>query len=282
MMLLNGACAPTPYLRAPNLQSAGLKIRWEKIMLMPIGDENEDRVNQPIVTYVLLAINLAVYFLLQIPNEAFTYGFSVIPREITSGTDIVRDVPLASGRMLPQEPGPSPIYLTIFSAMFMHGGFMHLFGNMLYLWIFGDNVEDAMGHFKFLVFYLLCGVAATFAQIFTDPNGLIPNLGASGAIAGVLGAYLVMFPSRLVRVLVGYLGIIHLPALIVIGMWGLLQFLSGFGSLAITRQTEGGGVAYFAHIGGFVAGLALVSLFRSEESRERARRRMRPPTGYYY
>jgi membrane associated rhomboid family serine protease len=131
--------------------------------LIPLGDDNEGRLAAPVVTYVLIAINLAVFFLLQLPNDNFTYGYSVVPAEITSGHDIVRDVPTPYGP-IPQSPGPSPIFLTILTAMFMHGSYMHLFGNMLYLWIFGDNVEDAMGRFKFLVFYLICGLAATFAQ----------------------------------------------------------------------------------------------------------------------
>lgn len=246
------------------------------LQLFPIGDDNEGRVNQPIVTYVLLGINLAVFFLLQMPNPAFTYGFSVVPAEITSGQDIVQGVATRYG-VIPQAPGPMPIYLTLFSAMFMHGGFMHLFGNMLYLWIFGDNVEDAMGHVKFLIFYLLCGVAATFAQIFTDTQSLVPSLGASGAIAGILGGYLVMFPTRSVRVLIGYLGIIPMPAIIVIGLWGVLQFLNGFGSIAPGTEQGKGGVAYFAHIGGFVAGMLLVSLFRNRDTQQRIQHRMNYP-----
>ena len=242
-------------------------------MLMPIGDDNEGRVTTPIVTYILIGINLAVFFFLQMTSSTFDYSYSIIPREITTGRDIVEQVAI-NGTTIPLGPGPTPIYLTIFSAMFMHGGFMHLFGNMLYLWIFGDNVEDALGPVKFLAFYLICGIAATYAQIFTDPNSLIPNLGASGAIAGVLGGYLVMFPTRQVRVLIGMLGIIHLPALIVIGLWGALQFMSGLGSIAPGTEQGGGGVAYWAHIGGFVAGLILVSLFRNPATQQRVRERI--------
>ncbi len=155
---------------------------------------------------------------------------------------------------------PSPIYLTLLSAMFMHGGLLHLGGNMLYLWIFGDNVEDRMGHLKYLIFYLLCGFLASATHIFFGPNSVIPSLGASGAIAGVLGAYLVLFPRQGVRVFQFGL-IFEVPALIVIGLWGLLQFISGFGSLGSGGAS--GGVAFMAHVGGFVAGILLVFLFRN-------------------
>jgi membrane associated rhomboid family serine protease len=246
-------------------------------MLMPIGDERSDgRLLTPYVTFALIAINVAVFLLLQLPSNAFTYGFSVVPAEIMSGRDLVR--PAAEGRILiPQAPGPSPIQLTILTAMFMHGGWLHLLGNMLYLWIFGDNVEEAMGHTKFLIFYLLCGVAATFAHIFFNQGSVIPSLGASGAIAGVLGGYLLMYPSRRVRVLIGFgiVTIVHLPALIVIGFWAVMQLMSGIGSIAPkTEQTGGGGVAYMAHVGGFVAGLLLVSLFRNPETKQRAQELM--------
>jgi membrane associated rhomboid family serine protease len=143
----------------------------------------------------------------------------------------------------------------------MHGGWMHLFGNMLYLYIFGDNVEDRIGHLPFLAFYLVCGIAATFAQYYVNSGSSIPNVGASGAIAGVLGAYLLMFPHARVDVLV-IRQIISLPALAVIGFWIVLQLFSGFGSIAQTDETaDTGGVAYMAHIGGFVAGLVLAFLF---------------------
>lgn len=226
-------------------------------MLFPIGDDNSERTIVPFVTYVLIALNVLVYFLLQ-SSEAFTYGYSVVPAEITRGEDINTIISIG-GQSLRLYPGPMPIYLTLISAMFMHGGIGHLFGNMLYLWIFGDNVEDSMGHWRFLTFYLVCGVLASLAHIFFAPNSIVPSLGASGAIAGVLGAYLVLYPRQGVRVL--YWGrIVEMPALMVIGFWGFLQFLSGFGSLA--NAGEQGGVAYMAHVGGFVAGLGLVFLFR--------------------
>ncbi len=258
-------------------------------MLFPIGDDNSDRHITPYVTYALIALNIAVFVLLQLPNDAFTYGFSVIPAEILSGHDLVSSVQTARGA-IPQAPGPSPIYWTILSAMFMHGSWMHLGGNMLYLWIFGDNVEDAMGHFKFIVFYLLCGVLATAAQIFAARAAggfdlLIPNLGASGAIAGVLGGYLVLYPRKSVRVLIGWFGIIALPAVLVIGLWIGLQVFSGVGQIVrVTAQTtDSGGVAYWAHIGGAVAGLILVSLFRNRDVKRRAiERAIAPADGDFF
>jgi len=159
---------------------------------------------------------------------------------------------------------PAADLLTLFTSMFMHAGWIHLGGNMLYLWIFGDNVEDRFGPVKFLVFYLLCGLAATFAQLAFSIGSNIPNLGASGAIAGVLGAYLVMFPQGRVRVLMGR-GIIPMPALIVVGLWFVLQLFSGIDSIANTADT--GGVAYMAHIGGFVAGFVLTFLFGGNTAR---------------
>lgn len=172
-------------------------------------------------------------------GEPFIRQWSVIPRELVNN------------------PGSEAV--TILTSMFMHGGWMHLLGNMLYLWIFGDNVEDRIGHGKFLGFYLVCGLAATLAQVAFSANSTIPNLGASGAIAGVLGAYLVMFPRGQVRVLMGR-GIVNMPAVVVLGFWVLLQFINGVGAIANTAQT--GGVAYMAHIGGFVAGLILAYIFR--------------------
>jgi membrane associated rhomboid family serine protease len=157
---------------------------------------------------------------------------------------------------------PSGQFLTIFTAMFMHAGWVHLLGNMLYLWIFGDNVEDRFGHTQFTVFYLLCGIAAMAAQLVFDPGSTVPNLGASGAIAGVLGAYILMFPQGKVKVLQGQ-QVTQVPALIVIGLWIVLQLFSGIGS--ITGTAQAGGVAYMAHVGGFVAGLVLTFLFRGRQ-----------------
>jgi membrane associated rhomboid family serine protease len=234
------------------------------MFFFPIGDDNTQRRTIPLVNYTLIAINVAVY-LYQIANPEFTLGYSVVPAEITQGRDITGQVQ----RGLYLAESPSPIYLTMLSSMFMHGGLLHIGGNMLYLWIFGDNVEDRMGHLKYLIFYLLCGFLATATHIFFGPNSVIPSLGASGAIAGVLGAYLVLFPRQGVRVF-QFGMVMEVPALIVIGLWGLLQFWSGFGSLEKTG--EGGGVAFMAHVGGFVAGLLLVFLFRNPPEPRRARR----------
>lgn len=244
--------------------------------LMPIGDDNEGRSLTPYVTYALIAINIAVFVFLQLPsaNNAFTYAFSVVPFEIIHNTDLIGPQRIGANSAILLGASPHPVYLTILSAMFMHGGWAHLFGNMLYLWIFGDNVEDALGHVKFLIFYLLCGVAASAAHILSGPSSVIPSLGASGAIAGVLGGYLLMFPKRNVRVLIGYMGIIPLPAIIVIGLWMALQIFGGFGSL----DREGGGVAYWAHVGGALAGLVLVNLFRSLNTQARIKERMSTPS----
>ena len=249
-------------------------------LLLPIGDDNSDRHITPYVTYALIAINIAVFVLLQLPSDAFTYGYSVIPAEILSGRDFVGNI-----GAIPQAPGPTPIYLTILSAMFMHGGWAHLGGNLLFLWIFGDNIEDALGHIKFIIFYLLCGVLASAAHIaasqMTGGASLyIPSLGASGAIAGVLGGYLVLYPRKSVRVLIGWFGIVALPAFLVIGGWMLMQLFSGVGEIVNTtvQTRDGGGVAYWAHIGGGVAGVLLVSLFRNPDIRRRALERAVAPS----
>ena len=228
-------------------------------MFIPIGDDNTGRRTAPIVTVCLLVANVAV-FLLELAQgdqiQQFVERWSVVPKEYADWKDIPPTIPL-------------PFWFTTLSAMFMHGGWMHLGGNMLYLWIFGDNVEDAMGRGRFLVFYLLCGVAATAAQILVDPSSTVPNLGASGAIAGVLAGYVALFPRQRVRVLM-FRTITYVPALVVIGLWILLQLVQGIGQIAATRQTGGGGVAYMAHVGGFAAGFALVFLFRRRRGEEPA------------
>lgn len=235
-------------------------------MLFPIGDDNSERRSTPLVTYALIGINV-LFFVYQTMNPKFTYGYSYIPAEIANGSDLVGTFTVGGGRVQ-LFPGPVPIYLTLLFAMFMHGDLMHIGGNMLYLWIFGDNVEDRMGRTRFLIFYLLTGLLASAAQIIVKPNSIIPNLGASGAIAGVLGGYLVLFPRQSVRVLMGR-GIVEVPALIAIGLWGLMQFLGGFGQLS--ARGDSGGVAYMAHVGGFVAGIALVFFFRDNRPRPQHR-----------
>ena len=226
---------------------------------LPLGDDNSLRRSLPVVTYLLIAANAAVFALQLARGEAFTNGFSTVPYEITHHTDLVGDQTLevdGHAYHLRHYPGPSPIWLTLLTSMFMHGGWLHILGNMLYLWIFGDQIEDLLGKVKFTVFYLACGLAASAAQIACGPDSIVPNLGASGAIAGVLGAYLVKYPTNDVRVIVGRLPTV-LPAWMVLGGWIALQVLEQFQSLRLQAQ---GGVAYMAHIGGFVTGVVLVFL----------------------
>jgi len=220
--------------------------------MLPIADQNIPGRGYVVVTLTLIAINVLVFVVLQLPNEAFTYGWAAVPREITTGVDIVGRVNLGGGQFIVLEPGPSPVQLTLLSSMFMHGGWLHLLGNMLFLWIFGDNVEHAVSPIVYLVFYLVAGVVGSLAQIALDPNSLIPSLGASGAISGVLAAYLVLYPTNRVLVFAFY-GAFWVPALVVIGLWAVLQFIGGIGQITVSQQT--GGVAYAAHIGGFLAGL---------------------------
>jgi len=208
--------------------------------MFPIGDDDSTRRTIPVVTYVLIALNVLFFFVELSGGDPFIEHWSVVPRRLLAN--------------------PGSDFPTIFTSMFMHAGWLHLGGNMLYLWIFGDNVEDSFGHLKFLIFYLLCGIAATLAQLAFSTGSNVPNLGASGAIAGVLGAYILLFPRGQVKVLMGR-GVIPMPALVVIGLWIVLQLVSGIGS--ITTSAETGGVAYMAHIGGFLAGIILTFLLRA-------------------
>lgn len=207
--------------------------------MFPIGDDNTGRRIVPVVTYVLIAANVLVFLMELNQGEAFIKQWAFIPAEFR------------------KDPGGE--FLTIFTSMFLHAGWLHLLGNMVYLWTFGDNVEDNFGSIKFIIFYILCGLAAIFAQFAFIPQSNVPNVGASGAIAGVLGAYILLFPHGRVHILTNQ-GVIQMPALIAIGLWIVLQFFSVIGSIANTAQS--GGVAYMAHIGGFVAGFILVFLFR--------------------
>jgi membrane associated rhomboid family serine protease len=206
--------------------------------MFPIGDDDTSRRTMPLVTYALIALNVLFFFVELSGGDAFVETWAFVPRRFLAN--------------------PGGGFLTLFTSMFMHAGWLHLGGNMLYLWIFGDNVEDRFGHIKFIIFYLLCGLAATFAQLAFSSGSNVPNLGASGAIAGVLGAYILLFPRGSVKVLQGQ-RVVPVPALIVIGLWFALQFFSGIGSVANAAQ---GGVAYMAHIGGFLAGFVLTFLFR--------------------
>lgn len=233
--------------------------------MFPIHDENERGQGPAYVSLAFIAINVAVFILLQgagsnVRGTEFTFGWAAIPYEIINGVDLVEPRPIEIGGatlLVPQFPGPTPIWLTLLTSMFMHGGWLHLGGNMLFLWIFGDNVEHRVGHLPFAIFYLVAGVVASMAQILVDTSSIIPTLGASGAIAGVLGAYLVMFPgNRVLVILIRFP--IWVPAIVAIGMWAALQVIGGFGAPA-----QAGGIAYMAHIGGFVAGLVGGLLFRA-------------------
>jgi membrane associated rhomboid family serine protease len=228
-------------------------------MVMPLGDDDLDRRIVPVVTYALIAINVIVWLLELSGGERFINGLSAIPFENTHGTDLVGTQTVVVGGQsiaVPMYPGPTPIYLTLLTSMFMHASWMHIIGNMLYLWIFGDNIEDRLGHAKFLVFYLICGFAASLCQIVFTADSIIPSLGASGAIAGVLGAYLILFPRKNVRVLLAR-QIVNMPAWTVLGLWILLQVFSQVG----VSGGQSSGVAYLAHIGGFFAGVILIFLF---------------------
>jgi membrane associated rhomboid family serine protease len=239
-------------------------------MFIPLGDDNSDRRIRPVVNYALIGLNILVFFFLQGMggNLPFTYSFSTVPQEILTGTDVVTQESIVSDPATGERyrvPGlgvtPLSVYLTLLTSMFMHGGLMHLLGNMLYLHIFGDNIENLMGHLRYLIFYLTCGVLASLAHVFASAalgaDLLVPSLGASGAISGVLGGYFLLFPKRRVRVLI-FRFISEVPALVAIGVWFAFQLIS---SLGMFSGGAGGGVAYGAHIGGFVAGLILVKFF---------------------
>jgi membrane associated rhomboid family serine protease len=239
-------------------------------MIFPISDDNTDRTTAQIVNYILIAINILVFVFLQQlgANDKFTYAFSTVPEEIVTGRDIrtpdrVVKVPVTGQDVLVPglQPTPVSVYLTLITSMFMHGGIAHIFGNMLFLWIFGDNLEHSMGHGRYAIFYLVCGIIASLAHVFStailaaDPSSLlIPSLGASGAISGVLGGYIVLHPTRRVTVIL-FRFLTDVPAYVAIGIWFAFQLVSGL------MSGSGGGVAYAAHIGGFIAGLVLVKLF---------------------
>ena len=233
-------------------------------MIFPIGDDNTDRTRTPYVNYIFIAANVLVFVLLQGlgQNDRFTYAWATVPQEIITGVDIARPVPIGdpeSGGMvgIPLQPIPVSVYFTLLSSMFMHGSIMHLVGNMLYLWIFGDNLEDRLGHVRYIAFYLLCGIIASLSHVFMNTGSYIPSLGASGAISGVLGGYILLHPHRRVRAIVMRGFMTEMPAYVAIGVWFLFQLLEGW----LNRGAAGGGVAYAAHIGGFVAGLALIKIF---------------------
>ena len=234
--------------------------------MIPIGDEDTGgQPGLPWVNIAIIALNVLV-FLYQLADPNFTNGYSTVPAEITSGKDIIGSfllvAPDGTSVQIDEAPGPNPIWLTLLTSMFMHGGGLHIGGNMLFLFIFGDNIEKAYGHIKYLVFYLVCGLIAGLAHVLSQPDSIIPSLGASGAISGVMAGYLVLFPTNRVRVLLAlgfvFLRPIMVPAVVMIGIWALLQFVNGIGSIAVTDQTSG--VAYWAHIGGFIAGAVITLL----------------------
>lgn len=225
--------------------------------MLPIGDDPGPRRRFPIVNLTLIVINIVVFvYEVTQPDQCFVAAYSTIPAGIVHNQSYaaIQGCPIGQ---------PSPVYITLLTSMFLHANLLHIAGNMLYLFIFGDNVEDRLGHIPYLIFYLFCGLVASVAQIVVSPESTIPNLGASGAIAGVLGAYLIFFPGSRVRTVI-FLGffftITRLPALVVIGLWIALQFFSGLQSLSAGPQT--GGVAYFAHIGGVIAGLLIALMLR--------------------
>jgi membrane associated rhomboid family serine protease len=243
-------------------------------MVLPLGDLQRTQI-VPVVTYALIAINVVVFLIEQSQGDEFTLAYAATPYEITHNEDLdqpvvnmvrvlVRD-PFGRGvhweqvpRSRPHVPCPIPVRLTLLTSMFLHGSWMHLLGNMLYLWIVGDNVEEVLGAFRYSIVYLACGLVGSLAQIAANPDSLTPTLGASGAIAGIMGAYVVWFPNHQIRVLV-FRFITVLPAVIVIGGWIALQIWLGAGSFG--RMGDSGGVAYLAHVGGAATGIFTAFLF---------------------
>lgn len=239
-------------------------------MVFPLYDDNTGRRLFPFVNYAFIALNVFVFLVLQEagdPNNHFTYAYSVVPKEILTGHDVqdrlvvVHPVTGEKVGQIDLQPTPFSVYLTLLTSMFMHGGWGHLLGNMLFLWIFGDNVEDYLGHLRYLLFYLVCGILAGLIHVFVSyafqSDLLIPCLGASGAISGVLGGYILLYPHRRVTVIL-FRFLTEVPAWVAIGIWFAFQLLNGLGTLG---DRSGGGVAYGAHIGGFVVGLVLVKVF---------------------
>ena len=239
-------------------------------MFFPIGDDNSDRHTTPYVNYLFITINILVFVFLQNMGQDihFTFAYSAVPAEILSGTDIVTAAQTIKDPITGQlvempglQPTNIPIYFTLITSMFMHGGIAHLAGNMLYLWICGDNLENAMGHRRYFFFYLLCGIIASLSHVFSTAfithAQLIPSLGASGAISGVLGGYMLLFPTRRIH-LWFLISTISVPSFLAVGLWFVFQIINGLGALG---GEEASGIAYAAHIGGFIAGLVLVKFF---------------------
>lgn len=262
-------------------------------MVFPISDDNSDRTIIPVVNYLLLAANIFVFVVFQQlgQDQRFTYAYATVPQEILTGRDVDTVVPVQdplTGRVVgnidhQRLPPFVPVYVTLLTSMFMHGGIIHLLGNLWFLWIFGDNVEDALGHVRYLLFYLTAGVLASLAHVLATygfgGNLYIPSLGASGAISGVLGAYLLLHPHRRVLVIL-FRFLTYVPAYVAIGIWFVFQLVNGLGAFGGGSQV-GGGVAYAAHIGGFLAGAALIQLAMLGRDSDRWRQaRHRWPRGW--
>jgi membrane associated rhomboid family serine protease len=248
--------------------------------MFPYKDENPTE-RPAVITVAIIIANVLAFILVQGAGAQGALArsvceFGLVPGELLQAAKPGSGVELAPGVLCLVDAAPK--YWTVITSMFMHGGWFHLIGNMLFMWVFGNNIEDAMGHAKFLLFYLLCGTAAAAAQTFISPHSVVPMVGASGAISGVLGAYLLLYPKVKVHTLIVlpiYITTVAIPAWVMLGYWAVLQLLSGLAGL---NEIEKGGVAFFAHIGGFVAGLVLVRLFASDEV---LRRRPTPPASYY-
>lgn len=247
-------------------------------MFIPVGDDNRDRRTTPVVNFLFIVVNILVFVALQDWGRdlRFTFAYATVPAEILTGHDIVTgskvfydEISGETFRIPGLAPTPVNVYLTIFTSMFMHGGLAHIIGNLLFLYIFGDNIEDALGHLNYFFFYLLCGVIASLAHVFSTylfgQSPYVPSLGASGAISGVLGGYILLFPTKRVYIWVFFFFTIAVPAFIAVGFWFIFQVVTGLGVLG-NDQTEGG-VAYAAHVGGFLAGLFLITLFRRRRPR---------------
>lgn len=218
--------------------------------MIPLKDNIPTR-RPPVVTVGLIVLNALVYLnQMMLPEKAFVrflYLYGLIPVELTQGVELINH--------------PVPPSMTVFTSMFVHGSLFHIGGNMLYLWIFGNNVEDSMGHLRFIIFYLLSGTAAALAQVAVNPTSQVPMVGASGAVSGVLGAYLLLYPHARVITLISFgwfIRLVEVPALVVLGFWIVVQLLNG----VLTFNFQGGGVAWFAHIGGFFAGMLMIGLFK--------------------
>ncbi|WP_028295235.1 rhomboid family intramembrane serine protease [Olivibacter sitiensis] len=249
-------------------------------MLLPIGDDNRDRKSFPFVNYLLIGLNIFVFIFFQDfgRNLSFMYSYALFPAEILSGKDLVTEgqrlVDPLSGQSFDipgLQPTDVPVFFTLITALFMHGGIAHLAGNMLYLWICGDNVEDRLGHLGYLVFYLLCGVLSSLTHVlvtlFFGQDLFTPCLGASGAISAVLAGYVMLFPKKHI-VFLFFIFVFSMPSFVAIGLWFLFQLSNGLGAL---DGEQASGVAYGAHIGGFIAGFLLVRRFAKKKSPNRFR-----------